>query len=155
MTDESKGSLKRKAWEGGKLLTMIGALTTAIVGYNRVVTKLELQYQVQAMKVNALTAEMSYIRGHLTGMGLKEVVDGASEESARGGGAPDHPEYIHMAPVVEDKAVHGVATTASEEPEKRPRSIEAQIKDLTYKRLPTHLDDLKQFQEQLQFQDDG
>lgn len=131
MTEETRSSVKQHAVNGGKLIAAIGALTAAILGYNRVLDKLDVVVQINAMKLNALTAEVAYLRGRID-----------AQDHGVGATTPD------AVPAPTPDELTTVVTTESDSAAKE-ESVEVKTLGLTYRKMPLSMEGLQRMQEHM------
>lgn len=134
MTEETRSSVKQHAVNGGKLIAAIGALTAAILGYNRVLDKLDVVVQINAMKLNALTAEVAYLRGRID-----------AGEHGVGATTPG----VFSAPASEEFTTVVTEGENSAEEAAENNSVEIKTLGLTYRKLPLNMDGLQKLQEHM------
>ena len=182
MTEERRGAVKKHAVNGTKLLAAIGALTTAINGYGGLLEQQEQILLVMSSKINALSEKVAYLDGRIAGqthelaeesahnrmqpvsdivISEDDLVDVEEGDDGEGYGRPE-PEEDDDVATEEDSDVFSGSTAvevAVEDAPKKPshkknrrRRRPKRIKDLAYQQIPVNLENLGQFQEQIQKQ---
>jgi len=134
MTEETKSKVKQRVVDGSKLIAAIGALTTAILGYDSMLDKLEVVVQINAMKLNALTTEVAYLRGRVDGLG--KTSEAASPAAAEYSTAATSDSLRKLTKEDMDDVFDD-------------GSVEAKTMGMTFKEMPLNMDGLQQFQQEL------